>query len=383
MNAARVAVVGVAQTPYAPGQKETIPELVYAAVQGALADAGIGIDAVDHVVTASIDLWDGLTASNIAITEVVGAVMRPEARVAGDGLLAAIHAYMVAASGHHDIVLLVAHAKCSATDHWAASNWTFDPVYQQTLGLDYLVAGGLQADAYCSAYGIERRHLAAVVVKNRANGSGNPVVRGVTPVTAGAVLAAPLLAAPLGELDCAPATDGACALVLAAAPVAGRFPRAVWIQGLGYCQDAHYLGDRALAEPRALVRAARRAYGMAGISHPRQQLSLAEVSEPFSYQELMWMEGLGLAEPGQAWRMVLDGLTQRDGSFPVNPSGGFLGGSPHVVGGLARLAEAVLQVRGEAEGRQVAEVSRVVVHGTTGAAGQSHAVMVVGSGREV
>lgn len=378
-----MAVVGVAQTMYAPGQKQTVAEMVYAAVQGALADAGIGIGAIDYAVTASVDLWDGLTASNIAVTEVVGAVMRPEARVAGDGLLAAMQAYMVAASGHHDVVLLVAHAKCSATDHWAVSNWTFDPVYQQTLGVDYLVAAGLQADAYCSAHGIERRHLAAVVVKNRENGSRNPVVRGITPVSTTQVLTAPLLAAPLGELDCAPATDGACALVLAARSAAHRFPRAVWIQGLGYCQDAHYLGDRALAEPRALTRAARRAYGMAGVDRPWQQLSLAELSEPFSYQELMWMEGLGLAEPGQAWRLLLDGLTQRDGPFPVNPSGGFLGGSPHIVGGLARLAEAVLQIRGEAAGRQVAGASRAVVHGTTGACGQSHAVMVLGAGEEV
>ena len=67
----------------------------------------------------------------------------------------------------------------------------------------------------------------------------------------------------------------------------------------------------------------------------------------------------------------------------MNPSGGFLGGSPHIVGGLARLAEAVLQIRGEAAGRQVAGASRAVVHGTTGACGQSHAVMVLGAGEEV
>lgn len=372
-------VVGVAQSTYAPLQPLTTAELVYGTVRSALADAGVGVGDLDYVVTASVDLWDGLTASNIAITEVVGAVMRPEVRVAGDSLLAAIHAAMVVAAGH-DLVLVVASARASACEHYAVSNWSFDPVYQQTLGLDFLVAAGLQAAAYCQRYGLQPDNLAPVVVKNRLNGSRNPHVASMTPVSAAAVLASPPAASPLSELDCAPLTDGACALVLASPRAARRFRRVAWLQGMGYCQEGHYLGDRRLAEAEALSRAARQAYAMAGIADPKDEFGLVELSEAFSYQEPMWLEGMGLAEPGRGWRLAADGASAVDGRLPVNPSGGLLGGSPPIVAGLDRLAEASLQLWGEAAGRQVKGTGRALVHGSGGPAGQVQAVLVVGAG---
>jgi len=377
MEPARVAAVGVAQTIYEPFKRMTTAEMVYEAVKGALTDAGIDISEVNYIVTASVDLWDGLTASNIAVTEVVGAVMRPEVRVASDGLFAAAHAFMLVASGHHDIVLLVAHAKGSLANHFAVSNWTFDPIYQQTLGMDFLAAAGIQANAYCELHGLNRSHLAGVVVKNRLNGSRNPVVSGVSSISREDVLGSPVQAYPLSVCDCSPATDGACAVVLASKSIAGRFKRPVWIKGIGYCQDVHYLGDRTLTESEALIRAAQNAYKMAGVTKPQCEFSLAEITEPFSYQELMWMEGLGLSEKGEAWKMVESGLTMLEGKFPVNPSGGLIGGSPFIIGGLARMAEAVLQIRGEAHARQVPGASKALVHGTAGPCGQSHAVMIL------
>ncbi len=107
-------VIGVGQTAYEPAKPaQAIPEMVLEAVERALADARIGMSEVDAVVTASVDLWDGRTASNIQVTEVVGAVMRPEARVAGDGLLAAIHAAMTVGAGAYGTVLVAAHCKMS------------------------------------------------------------------------------------------------------------------------------------------------------------------------------------------------------------------------------------------------------------------------------
>ena len=142
-----VSILGVGRTDYAPKPNISIPEMVHQAVQAALADAGLTMNDVDARVTASVDLWDGLTASNVAITEVVGAVMQPEARVAGDGLLAACQGAMSILAGAYETVLVVAHCKASMGDHREITNWTFDPIFQQPLGLDDLTAAALQASA--------------------------------------------------------------------------------------------------------------------------------------------------------------------------------------------------------------------------------------------
>ena len=132
-------IIGVGQTAYEPAKpSQAIPEMVLEAVERALADARIGMEAIDAVVTASVDLWDGRTASNIQVTEVVGAVMKPEARVAGDGLLAAIHAAMTVGAGAYGAVLVAAHCKMSEGQHCTCSNWAVDPICQQPLGLDFL-----------------------------------------------------------------------------------------------------------------------------------------------------------------------------------------------------------------------------------------------------
>ncbi len=377
----KVAIIGVAQTKYEAAKTgQNIPEMVSGVVRDALRDAGITIQQIDNVVTASVDLWDGKTASNVYLTEVAGAVMKPEARVAGDGLLAASYAHLQILAGAYNTALVVAHCKGSEGAQMALTNWMFDPVYQQTLGLDYLSAAALQACCYLDTYGISPEQCARVVVKNRRNARRNPLAQAPAELTVEDVLNSRLLADPIHELDAAPVSDGACALILASEETArGRSPHPVWIRGVGSSVDAHYLGDRELADCQALTVAAQKAYRMAGLRDPRQELDLAEVSEAFSYQELLWTEGLGLCPRGQGGQLVEEGITARDGTLPVNPSGGMLAGNPLFVAGLTRLAEATLQVRGEAGERQIRNAQTALAHGTQGPGGQAHAVMIVGA----
>ncbi|MFQ5830298.1 MAG: thiolase family protein [Candidatus Methylomirabilia bacterium] len=377
-----VAVIGVGQTPYERSKPhQSIPEMVLEAVELALKDARISMEEIEGVVTASVDLWDGRTASNIQVTEVVGAVMKPEARVAGDGLLAAIHAAMTILSGAYGTVLVVAHCKMSEGEHWSCSNWAVDPIYQQTLGVDFLSAAGLQARAYRQRYGVGEAHWTRVVEKNRLNAERNRLARVRANDSAAEIPGPSLVADPLRALDLAPVTDGACVVVLAnpeRAEALGR-SKPVTLLGFGYASEAHYLGDRDLAEPRSLRAASREAHAMAKITDPRHEIQVVECAEAFSYQELLWCEGLGLCAAGHGGRLLDEGVTVLGGELPVNPSGGMLGGSPFVVAGLARLAEAVLQVRGEADGHQVKGVSRALAHGSYGPAGQHHSVAVVGA----
>jgi len=377
----QVAIIGTSQTKFeADKGYEDIPETVFKVVQQAMAEAGIDRDDLDSIVTSSVDLWDGRTASNQMLVDVVGSIMKPESRVAGDGLGAAFQGMMAILAGASEITLVVSQCRGSMGDHYEISNWVFDPIYQQPLGLDYLSAGALQANLYMKQFGISQEDCARVVIKNRRDAQNNPYAQEVEETTVEEVMNSPMLAYPIKEMDASPVSDGACAVVLASRDKAKTLSKEpVWILGAGSCVDSHYLGDRDLAGGDALIKASNAAYSMAGISDPLKELDVAEVSAAFSYQELLWTELMGFCDRGKGARILKEGQTSLGGSLPVNPSGGMIAGNPVTVAGLTRLVEAVLQVRGKAGNRQVRGASRALSHGTTGCCGQGQYVMIVGN----
>ncbi len=376
-----IAIIGVGQTPYSSWNSlQSANEMVLDAVELALADASMGLGEIDAAVTSCIDLWDGRTASNFYLTEVVGAVMKPETRVAGDGSFAVLHAALTLLSGAYRRVLVVSSCRGSEADHETISNWVFDPIYQQPLGLDYLSAAALQANYYMDQFGLSANSCGQVVVKNRRNGALNPRAMLRRPVSLEEVVHSEVRSYPIRAMDVAPTGDGACALVMARAEVVDEaVHRPVWIQGMASALGAHYLGDRVLSEDVALRMAATRAYRMAGVRDPLDEIGVVELSEYYSYQELMWSESLGLCPPGKGADLLLSGETEIQGKIPVNPSGGLLSGCPYVVAGMARVAECALQLRGEAGGCQVPHVSRALAHGTSGPCGQAHCVIILGN----
>jgi acetyl-CoA C-acetyltransferase len=148
---------------------------------------------------------------------------------------------------------------------------------------------------------------------------------------------------------------------------------------VAHCADLYNLGYRDLARSRALKKAAAKVYQMAGISDPLRDIDVAELYDAYSYMELMWMEGLGLAPEGKAAEMVRSGATAMGGKLPVNPSGGVLSSHPVLVAGMARLIEATLQVRGEAGERQIKGAKTALAQGINGPCGQAHCIFIVGS----
>jgi len=176
-------------------------------------------------------------------------------------------------------------------------------------------------------------------------------------------------------------SDGACALILAREEKAKRLTsKPIWITGIGQCYDTHNLGDRDLAKPRALELAAKMAYRMAGIDSPERDLDLIELSEYYSYQELLWMGGLGICSYEETGRMLEKGTTEISGKLPVNPSGGVLSGRPKLVAGMAGVIEAALQLRGEAGERQVEDATIALAHGSGGPCGQQHCIIILNKG---
>jgi acetyl-CoA C-acetyltransferase len=123
--------------------------------------------------------------------------------------------------------------------------------------------------------------------------------------------------------------------------------------------------------------AARAVYAQAGIADPRHQLDVAEIYEPFSWIEVMWYENLGFCEQGEGWKLLRDGVTDYGGELPVNPSGGVLSTNPIGASGLLRMAEAALQVMGEAGEHQVPDARMALGH-AYGGGSQFFAMMIFG-----
>jgi len=384
-EAMRVGIVAAAQTRFRDYPEWRSHELTYLAVEGVLKEAGLPFrDGYDEIVTCSSDHWEGKTLSDIEHGEVSGAHLGPgEVKVTQDGANAVLLGYLKILSGHARTVLVTACCKeTQVLDPSVIENFAFDAPYQQLIGLDFTQAAALQAMSYMSKYRIEREDLAEVVAREREAALANPLVPRADPITVDEILGSEVLSFPLTLHDRKPVCDGACALILAHEERARELTdRPVWIKGIGSCYEPHNLGDRDLAEPRALIRAAGDAYRMAAISDPSKEIDLFEVSEHYSYQLLLWMEGLGVCPSGRAVHLLRSGRTDRRGDLPVNPSGGLLAGVPRYVAGANRVIEAFWQLRGEAGERKVqGEPLLALAHGTCGPAGQHHCVIVLERG---
>lgn len=382
----KVGIVAVAQTKYEPSKARLhLMELAFEPVEKILQMTGLRFsdngDGISGIVSCSQDHWDGRTISSLAIPDVTGGHLRDEQKVASDGANAVMYGIMEVLSGHHDIVLVVSHCQESQTEGRLIENFGVDHIYHRLLGLDFLSCAAMQANRYMYKHGISREQCAKVVVKNRSNAKRNPYAQAPADLRVEDVLNSKMLAFPITVLDAKPVSDGACALLLATEAKAKKLSsKPVWIRGVGNCYDTHYPGDRDLAGCDSLVSAAKKAYSMAGITNPFKEIDVAEISENFSYQELLWMEGLGFCQPGEGGRLVDRGVTQLKAELPVNPSGGLLSGVPVIVAGMTRVVETALQLRGECGDHQVSGAKVALAQGTSGVCGQMHTVLILEKG---
>ena len=379
----KAAIVGVGTTPIEKNNiRDGFADMAWKATNLALADAGMTIDAIDNVVTTSNDFWDGRTISCMAVSDASGARDKNVSCVEGDGTFGAFYGLARILSGAYGTTLVTAHSKGSESISSLITNAAFDPIYERAIGMDMISAGAMQANAFMYHTGTTARHLARVSVKNHGNARHNPTAQLPMEISVEDVLASEMICDPLHQLDCSPVSDGCCAIIIAAenrVDQAAKPP--VWIRGAAMCADAYHLGDRDLSRAAALTRASQQAFAMAGISDPAAQIDLAELYDAFTYQELMWLEAMGLCADGQAGPLTAAGAFDLDGRLPVNASGGLLSGHPVIAAGLIRIAEVVRQLRGEAGGAQVDTPTTGVAQGVNGLCGQSHCVWVLSNAR--
>ncbi|MDO8491850.1 MAG: thiolase family protein [Dehalococcoidia bacterium] len=377
---APVAIVGVYQTKYdSVPQGKTLEEMIFFAVKSLLDNTGADIKSVDSIVTSSSDQIDGRAIPMMLTSGPAGAELKDLINTSGASEHALILAYLRIVSGVFDNALVVSWTKSSEIDLPEVENLSADPFYERDIGLTVPMANAMQVSQYVNRFNVPAEAAAQVVHKNRGNALNNPIAHLRKAVTVDEAMASRVLSWPLRELDVPPQSDGVCAMLLASEEKAHLFGKSpAWIKGVGWAADTYWIGDRELSGIPSLVSAARRAYGMAGITDPVAQLDVAELHDITSYHELMEYEALGFCGPGEGATLVKKGITGMNGTLPVNPSGGVLSSNPVFASGLARAAEAALQVMGKAEGRQVHGVKTALAQAVSGFAGQISSVFILG-----
>ena len=373
-----VAIVGVGMTKWGELWEKSLRTIFVETALLALDDAGV--DHIDSMIVGcmSSGLFTGQEHLGSLLSDYLGKNPVPAARVesaCSSGGLALRQGFSEVASGMSDIVLVGGVEKmtdvtgCEAT---YALGTAADQEYEGYHGLTFPALYAMMAVAHMHKYGTTREQLAMVAVKNHDNGSKNPLAQFPFKISVNAVLNSVLVADPLRILDCSPITDGAAAVILCPAEMAGKFKKpAVRIAGSGQATDTIALSSRKdLCWIESTRVAAQKALAMAG--RTIDDMHLFEVHDCFTIAEIMITEALGLVPKGQGGKAVEEGLTAIGGKYPVNPSGG-LKAKGHPVGatGVAQAVEVVKQLRGEAGARQIKGAGRGLTQNMGGTGGSS------------
>jgi acetyl-CoA C-acetyltransferase len=315
------------------------------------------------------------------LADALGAAGKPLIRVHTAGSVGgstAIVAASLVQAGIHDRVLTVAFEKQSESN----TMWALAPKipFQQPLVAG---AGGYFAPTireYIRRTGAPEHIGIKVAVKDRLNALKNPYAHlHVEGIDDEMVRSSMMLWDPIRYLESCPASDGACAMVLASERAAGSSPTPpAWVLGTAVRSEPLGMAGRDEVDPRAGRDCAADVYSQAGIGDPAREVDVVEMYVPFSWYEPMWLENLGFASPGEGWKMVDNDVTAIDGDLPVDPSGGVLSSNPIGASGMLRFAEVAMQVRGQAGEHQV-EGTRIGVGHAYGGGSQFFAMWVVGS----
>ena len=331
-----VAIVGSAYVKTERRAVEAENRMVLRAVREAMADAKVTKDDIGFTCSGSGDYLAGGTFAFVANLEAVGAWPPiPESHVEMDGAFAMYEAWTLMQEGEVDVALVYGSGKSSPGDIATVYPLMLDPYFLTPLGLDPVSLAALQARALLESGKATERDFAEVVARNRANALDNPLAQVAGKFDVDALLAEDYVRDPLRRHDLPPVSDGACAVILAAGDKAEQLcERPAWITGFAHRVDVHQPGMRDLTTSPSTTAAAKAAGIDAG------PVEVAELMAPFSPQELILKEALGL-----------------DDSVEINPSGGALAANPIMATGLIRVAEAAQQVTKKGKRRTLAHVT--------------------------
>jgi acetyl-CoA C-acetyltransferase len=383
----RVAIIGMGCTKFGEHWDKGAEDLLCDAAYEAYASAGVQPGDVDAYWLGTM----GSGVSGLTLSEPLKIDYKPVTRVenmCATGSESLRQACYAVASGAYDMAMAIGVEKLKDSG-FSGLVMTNPPNDGTPASMTPPALFSLLAPAYFKKYGLDaekgKEVISRIAWKNHRNGAKNSKAQFQKEVSMDAIRNSPKIADPLGIMDCSGVSDGAAAAIVVRAEDAHK-----------YCKNPIYIKALSfVAGPAAgplspeydftsfpeVVASARDAYAQAGITNPREQISMAEVHDCFTPTELVLMEDLGFSARGHAWQDVMEGFFDLDGHLPVNPDGGLKSfGHPIGASGLRMMYEMWLQMRGEAGPRQLDHPKVGLTHNLGGQPGRCVSfVSVVGS----
>ena len=357
-------VVGWAHTPFGRLEGETVESLIVRVAKEALADAGVEARDVDEIVLGHFNA--GFSQQDFTASLVLQA--SPDLRFKRASRVenacatgsAAVHQGLKAIAAKAARIVLVVGAEQMTTTPSAeiGRNLLKASYVREEADIDGGFAGifGQIAGLYFQRWGDQSDALARIAAKNHRNGVGNPFAQIRKDLGYEFCRTEseknPRVAGPLKRTDCSLVSDGAAAVVLADVETALKLGKAVAFRAAEHVQDFLPMSKRDVLKLEGCAQAWQRALASAGLA--LTDLSFVETHDCFTIAELIEYEAMGLVPEGQGARAVAEGLTEKTGPLPVNPSGG-LKAKGHPIGatGVSMHALTAMQLMGSAGDIQV------------------------------
>jgi acetyl-CoA acetyltransferase len=321
-----------------------------AAVRAALADAGLPWDQVETAYTGTATTSMALSRLMYRHLGATGIPMMQVENASASGSSAFRQACIDVGAGLHDVAIAVGVDKPLNLSSPQRAAGLEDLVGNRVLPVTHFA---LLASRYMHDTGTTAEQIAAVAVKNSRNAALNPFAQRPKARTLEEVLAPPKISGIFTRLQCCPIGEGAAAAIVASEGAINLRgldrDRAVRVRSSVLRSETYYgtqnfdaaLTDEATAE----------ALDHAGIAPG--DIDLVELHDAFTVEELLYIEAIGLAKPGQAAAALTGGEFDIGGRVAVSSSGGLLSmGHPIGPTGVGQIAELTTQLRGEAGPRQ-------------------------------
>jgi len=369
----QVALTGVGQSRVGRRLMVDPLSLTVDACLEAIADAGLDLSDIDGLSTYPGPQGAGMTEGGVSAVEEALRIHPTWVNGASEtpGQIGSIITAMMAVSSG-----LVKHVLCFRTV-WEASlshlqrsgRWHMSDARATGAMMEFRMPYGaasaanwigMQAQHYFWRYGLDREVLGHIAVNARANAGNNPEAIYRDPISMDDYLSARMVSTPLGLYDCDVPVDGAIAVVVSAIDTIADRPRPpVFVEAVGtqILERVSWDQDTLTHLPQSLGPSAH-LWSRTSLRH--DDVDVALLYDGFTFNALSWLEGLGFCELGGAADFIDGGRgIALDGRLPLNPHGGQLSaGRTH---GYGFVREAMLQLRDEADGRQVQGADVAVV----------------------
>jgi acetyl-CoA acetyltransferase len=362
-----VAVAGIGMVRF--GMHRDIPGAVLARDAGLLAlhDAGMTLADVDEAFVGYIQPASMLGIKAMKEFGLTGLPVTHIENASATGLVAFRDAAWAVSSGRADVAMALCFDKFTDMVGGGGRGAGRDQIDAPILPAAYFA---LWAQRRMHDRGTTPEHFATIAAKNWNYGAKCPTAHRQSDhvVTPEEVLAARMVAEPLTTMMCCPPDDGAACIIVAREDlVRARQPGRPLVRALAsalmsetYSPGHTFVGP--VVGPATMTRdTALQCYEAAGLGP--EDVSVAYCHDAFVNEELEYYELLGFCAEGDGEKLVVEGETGPGGRIPFNTDGGLLArGHPGGPTGTAMLHEAVLQLRGEATGRQVDGAKVALAH---------------------